>query len=87
MGPARNGLFGPIFSFWPFLDPMVRREITRRSFEGWWYSVFSHEDLHGWVLLVCLDHLTGSWTQAARLLDFGVEQIVWGGVLSTTYAA
>jgi len=66
---------------------MVRREITRRSFEGWRYSVFNHEDLHGWVLLVYLDRLSGSWTQVARLLNFGVEQIVWGGVLSAEYAA
>ena len=49
--------------------------------------MFNHEDLHGWVLLVCLDHLSGSWTQAARLLNFGVEQIVRGGVLSAEYAA
>ena len=63
--------------FWQFLDPMVWREITRKSFEGSRYSVFGHEDLHGRVLLVSLDHLSGSWTKVARLLDFGVEQIVW----------
>jgi len=57
VGPTWDGLFGPIFCFWWFLDPMVWREITRRSFEGWRCSRFGHEDLHGWVLFICLYHL------------------------------
>jgi len=50
---------------WLFLDLMVRREITRKSFEGWWCSDLGLENLRLWML-VCLDHLISDWAQAAR---------------------
>jgi len=46
----RMGFLAQYSPFWLFLDPVLRREITRGSFRGRRYSVPDHEDLCGWMV-------------------------------------
>ena len=63
VGLTWNGLSGPTFPFWLFLDLVFRREITKGSFRGWRYSVLGHKDLYGWMVSCCwsewLHHRSG----------------------------
>ena len=70
VGPTWDGLSGSIFPFWLFLDPVLRGEITKRSFSGWRYSVLGHEDLYGWMISFC-------WS---KRLHHG-SGLSWGGIL------
>jgi len=46
----KMGILAQHSPFWLFLDPVLRREITRGSFRGRRYSVLGHEDLCGWLV-------------------------------------
>jgi len=69
VGLTLDGLSGPIFPFWLFLNPVLRGEITKRSFRGWWYSVLGHEDLYGWMISSC-------WSDRLR----HGSGLSWGGI-------
>jgi len=70
VGPTWDGLSSPIFPFWLFLDPVLRGEITKRSFRDWRYSILGHEDLYGWMI-------SSYWSKWLRQ----GSGLSWGGIL------
>jgi len=49
VGPTWDGVSRPIFPFWLFLDPVLRGEFTKGSFECWQCPVLGHEMRRGWL--------------------------------------